>query len=314
MVYAHLLLPYFSNMADLNTFLIPIPELFSFGECLWYLDRHLDDCTHAIEGDSVVKALAVNNDLLLFRIARLGNDLSVTFLEGTPTADNKQLVEAYIRKWFDMDADISSFYELLRKDERLAFMAEAFKGLHVVGINELFEALAWSIIGQQINLAFAFKMKRRITEKFGKTITCKGKDYFIFPDAAALSVVKPEELRPMQFSQKKAEYLIGLAKAFVNGELSETYIESLPDFESQQKELLKLRGIGVWTANYALMKSLHVPEAIPYGDAGILNAMIELGIIEQKHENAKIEVFFDRFKGWQNYMVYYLWRSRVVKK
>ena len=294
-------------------FLIPVPPLFSFGECLWYLDRHFDDCTHAVEGKSVVKALLANHEILLFRISEEKEQLRVDLLQGAYSKDNEEFMTRYIRKWLDMDPDIRHFYKLLREDERVAFMADAFCGLRVIGINELFEALAWSIIGQQINLTFAFKMKRRITERFGTTVPFDGKNYYIFPDAAALSVVTPEELRPMQFSQKKAEYLVGMAQRFASGELSEQLIGSLPDFEAQQQALTKLRGIGVWTANYALMKSLHVPEAVPYGDAGILNAMLQLGIIDNKQENEKIEAFFARFDGWQNYMVYYLWRSRSVR-
>lgn len=296
-----------------NSFFIPIPPLFSFDECLWYLDRNFDDCTHAIEGNSVVKALIANHQIILFRVFESGSQLKVDFLQGTLDEESQKYISAYIRKWLDMDTDISPFYKLLRKDQRVAFMADAFHGLRVIGINELFEALAWSIIGQQINLAFAYKMKRRITEAFGTAVHYGGKTYNIFPDEVALSVVKPEELRPMQFSQKKAEYLIGLAQAFADEELSENLIASLPNFQEQQKALVKLRGIGTWTANYALMKSLHIPEAIPYGDAGILNAMIDLKIIGNKNANERIEAFFNRFKGWQNYMVYYLWRSRTVK-
>lgn len=289
---------------------IKAPAIFSFAECLWYLDRNFDDCSHAVEGNSVVKAIRFEGEELLFRLSGGDNFLRVEMLLGTDSAKARKHIEAYIRKWLDLDRDIQPFYDLLARDERVAFMADAFYGLRVVAINELFEALSWSIIGQQINLAFAFRMKRRITERFGTNIEYGDQLYHIFPRAEVLAAIDPEELRPMQFSQRKAEYLVGLAKQFASGALTEEGIAALPDFQSKQETLTKIRGIGVWTANYALMKSMHIPEAVPYGDAGLFIALESLNIIDNRKEAGKIEAFFREFEGWQNYMVYYLWRSR----
>lgn len=61
------------------------------------------------------------------------------------------------------------------------------------------------------------------------------------------------------------------------------------------------------------MKAFKVNEAVPYGDAGIFNALLKWGIIDDRKETAKIDVFFERFKGWEHYMVFYLWRSLSVR-
>jgi DNA-3-methyladenine glycosylase II len=69
--------------------------------------------------------------------------------------------------WFDLERNMDPFYSLLRHDVRLFYMADAFAGLRIVGIPNLFEALCWSITGQQINLTFAYKLKRRLVETYG---------------------------------------------------------------------------------------------------------------------------------------------------
>ena len=113
----------------------------------------------------------------------------------------------------------------------------------------------------------------------------------------------------MQFSGKKAEYLIGLAQLFDDGLMSKNKLPSLPDFPSRQKALTDIRGIGIWTANYALMKSLKETSSIPHGDAGLLNALKAHRIIEQKTDTEPISDLFNSFSGWESYLVFYLWRS-----
>jgi DNA-3-methyladenine glycosylase II len=124
-----------------------------------------------------------------------------------------------------------------------------------------------------------------------------------------VSTLSVPELRELQFSNKKAEYLIGVANAFVRHILSKEILSALPDFSSRQKMLTAIRGIGVWTANYVLMKSLKEPCCIPLGDAGILNALMNHEVIKVKTDSQSINEFFKTFSGWESYLTFYLWRT-----
>jgi DNA-3-methyladenine glycosylase II len=228
---------------------------------------------------------------------------------GSADARRKEFIRNYIADWLDLGRDMRPFYELLRKDKRLAYMCETFGGLRLIGIVDLFEALSWSIIGQQINLTFAFRLKRRLVEKYGERLDFEGEAYYLFPNYAALAGATVEELREMQFSRSKAAYLIGLAASFAKGELSMEILRGLPDMESRQKALIALKGIGIWTANYTLMKTLREPSSIPYGDTGLLTALANHAVIKERSEVEKIERFFKKYKGWESYLVFYLWRS-----
>ena len=50
----------------------------------------------------------------------------------------------------------------------------------LLGITDLFEALSWGIIGQQINLTYAYTLKRRLVETFGSYVEWNGRKHWIF--------------------------------------------------------------------------------------------------------------------------------------
>ncbi|NIJ54116.1 DNA-3-methyladenine glycosylase family protein [Dyadobacter arcticus] len=293
--------------------LIPIPALFSFDECLWFLNRNYDDCLHVIKGNAIFKTLEIGGEVILIRIREKAAFLEVTILQGRASAENKAYLTDYVFEWFDMRHSIQPFYDLLIADGRFAYMTEAYKGLRLIGISNLFEAICWCIIGQQINLSFAYKLKRRLVERFGIETEQDGDVYHVFPAAEILSAANVDELKAIQFSQKKAEYIIGIANAFANGALSKKFLLDLPDFDSRKKALTDHKGIGIWTANYVLMKCLREPGGIPHGDVGLLNALSNHDIIKDRGEAGKIQALFDQYQGWESYLVFYLWRSLAVK-
>jgi DNA-3-methyladenine glycosylase II len=300
-------------MSKTVSLFISPPALFSFEECLWFLDRNYDDCMHKIAEDRIYKALDTRQGVVLCCIFRSGEQLQIDILKGKLTAAGRQFIIAYVREWLHMDADIQPFYTQLSKVKKLAYMAQAFNGLRLPGINSLFEALCWSIIGQQINLAFAYKLKRRLVEAYGDSVDYKGAQYYIFPTYASIAAADVEALRAMQFSGQKTVYLIGLARTFENGEISKEQLLALPTLEDRQKALIALKGIGIWTANYSLMKSLRAPDSIPHGDAGLLQALVLHGIMKDRKDLAAAERLYKKFKGWESYLVFYLWRSLALK-
>lgn len=292
---------------------IPLPDLFSFEECLWFLDRNFDDCMYRIEAGKIFKALDTGQGTVLCCIYKNDDHLQIDLLQGQRTAANLEFIAAYVKEWLHLEADIQPFYNQLTKVKKLAYMTEAFQGLRLPGISSLFEALCWSIIGQQINLSFAYKLKRRLVEHYGAGLSYKGIDYYTFPAYAAIAAADVEALRAMQFSRQKAIYLVELAKAFEAGAISKMQLMALPTLADRQKALVALKGIGIWTANYALMKSLRAPDAIPHGDVGLLQALVSHGIMKDRKDLAAAERLYKKFKGWESYLVLYLWRSLSVQ-
>ena len=288
---------------------IPTGLNFSARECLWYLYRGFDEVIYRVVNDKVIRAFSFDGRKILVSIQLLDNEIQIEWLAG----DNDPLLIAqsadFVKEWLDVEKDLDPFYNLLSVHPALSYMSADFKGLRLIGMPDLFEALCWAIIGQQINLSFAHKLKRRLVEAYGEYIEWDTEHYYIFPHPAVIATLDPLELQPMQFSAGKAKYIIGLAKAFADGTISKEKLIELPDFTSRQQNLTALKGIGTWTANYALMKSLKEPSSVPYGDAGLNNALLKHGLIESKIDTNGIIAIFKNFKGWEAYLVIYLWRS-----
>lgn len=289
---------------------IPKPPIFSFQECLWFLNRNYDDCLYEITEDSAIKLIQIDEVITLFEVKEEDNYLVINILNGT--SPNEEKLIAYVEEWFDTKSNLAPFYKLLKKEKDLAYMVEEYYGLRLIGIPDLFESLCWSIIGQQINLAFAYKTKRALVEKYSHKERYKGKDYYLFPAPETLAELTPSVLREIQFSRQKSEYIIGIAKLFAEHKISKKEILALKTEDKIAKELIKIRGVGVWTANYAMMKCLKCPNAVTYGDVGLYNALHAIKGFPKRPSRELLDDFFAPFDGYKAYLNLYLWRSLAV--
>ncbi|OXE97146.1 DNA-3-methyladenine glycosylase II [Flavobacterium araucananum] len=288
---------------------IPVTGLFSKQECLWFLSRDFDDCIYKIYNDRVRRGFRSGDKIMVVDIHPTPEKLILEWLTGSPSDEEIITVVEFVSDWFDLNTDLTQFYKAIIADKRISYMADEYSGLRFIGMPDFFEALAWCIIGQQINLSFAYKVKRKLVERYGEFTVYEGQKYYAFPATEILAHANISDLRELQFSEKKAQYLIAIAQLFLNGKLSKKIVQDLPDLESRIKFLTGIRGIGQWTANYALMKSMKEPACVPHGDVGILKALINHRVIRSKEDKHSIDRFFESFMGWQSYVVFYLWRT-----
>jgi DNA-3-methyladenine glycosylase II len=233
---------------------INIENPFSWKECLWFLDRGFDDCMYVVTNDKVYRAFHINGEQHLISISFSESSLFISWLVGEPNENSEIYVSQFITDWFDLYTDLAPFYDCLSDQKNLSYMVSAFSGLRLVGMPDLFESLIWGITGQQINLTFAYKIKRRLVERYGTFLDYENVRYFLFPTPEVLSNVSLPDLRDLQFSKNKAEAVINIANLFTNKTLSKAGLMTLSDFSSRQKALTAVKGIGIWTANYVLMK------------------------------------------------------------
>jgi DNA-3-methyladenine glycosylase II len=117
-----------------------------------------------------------------------------------------------------------------------------------------------------------------------------------------------EALLALQFSRQKAKYTIGIAETFLKGDVSKEQLKGL-SLQSAKDHLIKIKGVGNWTANYALMKTFRYPDAFPLEDAGVHNAIKNLKKMKAKPTLDQVRRIFKKYKGWEAYATLYLWKS-----
>jgi DNA-3-methyladenine glycosylase II len=120
---------------------------------------------------------------------------------------------------------------------------------------DLFGALVFQVIGQQISVIAATAIFARLTERFGAQV----------PNADELAAVDEGTLRGLGLSRRKAATVLDLAQRFADGRPSEAELQKLPD-EEVIRRLTEIKGIGPWTVQGALLIALRRPNLVRAGD------------------------------------------------
>ncbi|MFD0825690.1 DNA-3-methyladenine glycosylase family protein [Neobacillus sp. M.A.Huq-85] len=287
------------------------PKEFNFKENLNYLTRSSIECMYVIKDERIYKAVSVGKEIPIIEIhADAEDNLVIRFLGNSapPSKLTRTAVAHYVWEWFDLERDLVPFYKMAKKDSLLKETADSFYGLRIMGIPDLFEALCWGILGQQINLTFAYTLKRRLVEKFGRCVEFEGESYWLFPTPSVIAHLSVEELLELRMTVKKCEYLIDVANLMVEGKLTKEILLNTGNLKGAEKMLVSIRGIGPWTANYVLMRCLRFPEAFPIDDVGLHNAIKHLLCTDKKPTKNEISHLAANWTGWEAYATFYLWR------
>lgn len=287
---------------------LPLPELYNFDYSLQFVRRSPKELLHRLEGDRVIKLLSIGEDNVLFSVKEGKEKLIIDFLNGNPSSEAKNSVKDYVSDWFDLKTDLKPFYNLAKGDKLLGDLVKKYSGYRIIGQPDLFESLLWAVMGQQINVQFAYTIKQRFVENFGDKLIFNGQTYYSFPTPQATSQLTDEHLLPLQFSRQKSKYTRLIAEAFVNGAVSKEKLNGL-SLEEAKSHLVKIKGIGNWTANYALMRTYRYPDAFPLEDVALHKAIQIRKKMKTRPTLDQVKRVFKKYKGFEAYATLYLWKS-----
>jgi DNA-3-methyladenine glycosylase II len=287
---------------------LPLPSAYDYDRNLEFLKRSPRELLHVVEHNIVIKLIKYGDEKILFRIRPGEQKLILEFMNGDPSEAGKRHTKNFVTEWFDLETDLRPFYNMAAKDSLLKDLVKKYYGYRIIGQPDLFESIIWAVLGQQINVQFAFTLKSRFVEQFGERLFWNNESYFLFPEARIVAGLTDDVLLPLQFSRQKSKYTIGIAEVFASGEISKEKLKGLPLEEAKEK-LMKIKGIGNWTANYALMKTFRYPDAFPLEDAGVHNAIKNLKKMDRKPTLEETKKVFKKYKGWEAYATLYLWKS-----
>lgn len=159
-----------------------------------------------------------------------------------------------------------------------------------------FHALVQSILSQQLSVKAADTIHRRVERLLGT----------VSPDT--LDAAAPDALRACGVSVRKIGYLRGIAHAALSGAVDFSALPRLSDAEVV-RELVKLRGVGVWTAEMLLIFALGRPDVLSYRDLGIRRGIMLLNRLEHLSEK-EFEFYRKRYSPYGTLASLYLWRIK----
>ena len=196
-------------------------------------------------------------------------------------------------------------------------------GLHVPASPTSFEALSWAIMGQQISVAVAVSLRRKLIEAAGlplheqtQKLQPEAAHLLAYPDAVQVLMLDVEQLRALSFSQAKAQTLLSVARAVVDGELpldgwaqqSAQGQWNAQAVEDLTQRLLAIKGIGPWTVNYCLLRGYGWPDGSLHGDVAVRRA---IGLLQQKEkpDAQATRIWLDQFQPFRALVAAHLWAS-----
>ena len=258
-------------MTPPSPLLVLLPAPLDLAETLEPYRRSGDDLIDRWDGRRLLRTSVVEGRVVAWGGVPAGEvgapALAVTMDADLPAPQAATLADA-IRATFVAAAP--TWTALLRGDPVLASLDAQFPGLRPVLQPDLLTALVRSISAQQVNLAWAATTRRRLAEAFGDRHAVGGEEVFRL-SAPRLAAADPEAIRALQFTTAKSRAIVAVAQAIAGGDVDAERLSEEAD-EVVIERLVALRGIGLWSAEWILARTLGRPRVVA-GDLGVRKAV-----------------------------------------
>ena len=209
-------------------------------------------------------------------------------------------VIAAVRRWLDLDAAPETIAESLLD-------LPGTPGLRLPGSIDAFELAVRAVLGQQVTVAGARTLARRLVDRFGADLVTPWADVArAFPGPGDLAAVPIERIAELGIIRSRAGAIQALAAQW--SDLAPLVAPGASP-ELLVERLRALPGIGPWTAHYVAMRALGWPDAFPPGDVAALKAM------RQRFATATpraAEAHAEAWRPWRAYALLRLWNSLGV--
>ena len=268
--------------------------------------------TDSLEDGEYHRLLDLGHKLVLASVRSVGNidlpELEAEITGNELTSEEAEEASNRVAWLLGTDQDLGPFYVQADGDPTMSAIAERFRGLHLPHTASVFEALVLAIMGQQIATNVARIIRTLFIETYGPRQTFDGRTYYAFPRPETLLAATVEDLRGLKLSWRKAEYIRGVVEAAVEGAFAPEKLAELSD-EQVAKRLTELRGVGQWTAQWVLIRSLARADALPLGDLALRRAVSKMYFGGDEINDGQLEEFFRRWSPWRTYATVYLFTA-----
>jgi DNA-3-methyladenine glycosylase II len=261
-------------MSSLNFALRPVPP-FRLDLTVWALRRRERNIVDRWVASTYRRVVVIDHSPLEIAVTQTGSReqprLAIAVI-GRVTSDAQSTITRMLVRMLGLKTDLRPFYAVAATDHRLASLVEQFRGLKPPRFPSLFEAIVNAVACQQLSLTVGIELLNRLATKCGPSIANGQVELHAFPRAEDVRRLRALTLRRLGFSYSKADSLLALSKKIVGDEFKPEQISAL-DNESAVQQLQTLRGVGRWTAEYALLRGLGRIDTFPGDDVGARNRL-----------------------------------------
>lgn len=252
---------------ETRTTSIALPPPLDIPATLAPLGRWGDDGIDRWDGRRLLRTLRIDGRTVPWLARPLGSTDRPSLVLTAAPEDLASVAESVVGMFVPGGDALAS---LVASDPRIAALDAAYPGVRPLLHRDPFTALIRSISAQQVNLRWAAEIRRRLAVTYGTSYTIGGEEVRSL-DAATLASASVEDLRMLQLTTAKARSVIAVARAVLEGELELASLETMEEGALVER-LVALPGIGPWTADWFLARTLGRPRVVA-GDLGVRKAV-----------------------------------------
>ncbi|MGB9012715.1 MAG: AlkA N-terminal domain-containing protein [Aeromicrobium sp.] len=273
---------------------LAVRQPFAADALLDFLEAHVLPGVDTVQGRTYARVLRLPHGLgvtaLTLHDDRVDCELELADFRDVSVAISR------VRRMLDLDADPVAIDAALAEDPHLAPLVAATPGLRVPSHVDGFEVTVRTIVGQQVSVAGANTVLGRQIPVHGTRVdfalaSVHGLTH-AFPAPEALAAAAPGDLG---MPRSRADSIIAVASSVADGSLQ---LHPGVDRDAVREQLLAMRGIGPWTADYVVMRALAHPDVLLTTDLVLRRELDSRGIDHT-----------DRWRPWRSYAGMHLWRA-----
>ncbi|HEX4962429.1 MAG TPA: hypothetical protein VF173_16445 [Thermoanaerobaculia bacterium] len=289
-----------------RSFDLQLPTAYPAARVLGYLGRDPNSLTARVDGTSFALGLWIGGVPSLLRADLGPGSVKATLMaKASLPADAEVQARGQLWRLLGLNRDPAPFEHQVSASPKLAPLIAGRRGWRILQTPDAFDGLTWAILGQQINLAFAFTLRRRLVERAGTPVSG---GLFAPPRPEAVAQLEVEELCRVQYSRRKAEYLTGVARRIVAGELDLERLATAPAAEVEAA-LLAVRGLGPWSAHYVMMRAFGFEDCVPVGDSGLVRGLTKFFSLAERPNAAATRELMQPFAPYRSWATFHLWQT-----
>lgn len=212
-----------------------------------------------------------------------------------------------------LEIDLQPFSRLAAETAPLRGLAKEFSGVKPPRFPTLFEALVNAISCQQLTLDVGILLLNRLAQRFGIGLTLNGPMQHAFPRPEDLEDAAAADIKEIGYSVQKARAIQELAREFIHRQGDFVNLGGMTSREIVSR-LTALRGIGRWSAEYALLRGLGRLDIFPGDDVGARNNLQRLFHLPNKPDYAKITELTSRWHPYEGLVYFHLLLEKLRRK
>jgi DNA-3-methyladenine glycosylase II len=294
---------------------VPLPKGFRSADILAFHRRDKQEVAERVSDTALQKGMMWQGLPACLSVDFLSGQAKARLdVEGLPagdTADAQRGFEAMVRRMLGLTQDTEAFERRHRKHPELGRLIAAQPGLRVPIAPTPFEALTWAVTGQQITVAAAVSLRRKlimaVNMRHASGLLC-------YPQAEQVAALPAATWREAGFSVSKADTLRELASQIAEGQLPlDTWLDEVlvsQRVDEIQQRLEAVRGVGPWTVNYTLLRGFAWLDGSLHGDVAVRRGLERLQGLPEPISQAQAKAWLTAFSPWRALVAAHLWASK----